>query len=211
LSSPSCRFPSQVKRLTHTQDARLRAHLRFWQPWRPLGASAGCRLYLAFRCLGIQVASWLPIVLLPEFPEWCICCASVWCSCCVPSAALLIPACGLGGNRQAKTAPRAEVPSWGNRRMNARHVALYLWWTIEHVWSQRVALSRVAAEPFLSRRRGERVSVRLRGGSVKAKASSGPNRIRPPAETAAPTTSRSRLSVSASDDFWLLAVRCPSP
>jgi len=69
--------------------------------------------------------------------------------------------------------------------MNARHVALYLWWTIEHVWGQRVALSRMAAEPFLSRRRGERVSVRLCGGSVKAKANSGPNRIRPPCRDAA--------------------------
>jgi len=100
--------------------------------------------------------------------------------------------------------------------MNARHVALYLWWTIEHVWGQRVALSRMAAEPFLSRRRGERVSVRLCGGSVKAKANSGPNRIRPPCRDAAaegcandqPKEDARRVLRTI---LWLLAVRCPSP
>jgi hypothetical protein len=64
--------------------------------------------------------------------------------------------------------------------MNARHVALYLWWTIEHVWGQRVGPLEGGSRAFLSRRRGKRVSVRLCGGSVQAKASSSPNRIWPP-------------------------------
>jgi hypothetical protein len=62
---------------------------------------------------------------------------------------LLVPACGLGGDRRTNTAPRVEVPSLGSRRMNARHVALYLWWTIEHVWGQRVAISRVGGRAHL--------------------------------------------------------------
>ena len=91
-SSPSCRFPSQVKRMAHLQDTRLPAHLRFRQPWRPFGATTGCRLYLAFRCLRVLVACWLPN-LLP-----------------IVLLILLVPACPFVGNRQANFANRSVGP-----------------------------------------------------------------------------------------------------